>query len=76
MYRRDVFDRIGLFDESLDCAEEYDFNLRCFKNKMKLGYTKAFLYYYRRHDNQKSLGKEVDQNIRKRKIQAIQRKNQ
>lgn len=75
MYRRDIFDRIGLFDEDLDCAEEYDFNLRCFKHGMKLNYCPSFLYNYRRHDEQKSLGKGIDQNIRKRKILAIQRKN-
>ena len=43
MYRRDVFDRVGYFDESLDCAEEYEFNLRCLSKDMKLGYCDNFL---------------------------------
>lgn len=71
MYRKDVFDRIGLFDESLDCAEEYDFNMRCLQNGMKLGYSPKNLYLYRRHENQKSLGKEVNQIIRREKINNI-----
>lgn len=71
MYRADVFDRVGLFDESLECAEEYDFNMKCLKAGMKLGYSHYVLYNYRRHDNQKSLGKSVDQFERKKKIDAI-----
>lgn len=74
MYRRDVFDRVGLFDESLDCAEEYEFNLRCLKHGLKLGYCEHYLYHYRRHEKQKSLGKDVNQEIRKRKIRAIQKR--
>ena len=74
MYRASVFECIGLFDESLDCAEEYEFNLRCLKAGMLLGYTPAVLYNYRRHDNQKSIGKSVDQFERKKKIDAIKRR--
>jgi len=74
MYRREVFDKVGLFDESLVCAEEYDFNLRCLKLGMRLGYSKEILYNYRRHDNQKSLGKGIDQVARALRIKAIQDK--
>lgn len=74
MYRKDVFDRIGLFDETLDCAEEYEFNLRCLANGMRLRYVNAILYNYRRHDQQKSLGKGIDQNVRQQKIMAIKDK--
>lgn len=76
MYRRDVFDRVGLFDETLDCAEEYEFNLRCLDAGLKLGYCDSFLYEYRRHSEQKSLGNvsEEYQNIRKEKIKKIQDK--
>lgn len=70
-YRRSIFDRIGLMDESLDCAEEYDFNLRCLKHGMKLNYIDSMLYHYRRHNLQKSLGKGVDQSARQRKIMII-----
>jgi len=71
MYRKDVFDRVGLFDESLDCAEEYDFNMRCLSKGMKLGYCNSTLYIYKRHDEQKSLGKAVNQIERAKKINAI-----
>lgn len=74
MYRADVFDRIGLFDESLTCAEEYEFNMRCLSKGMKLGYSDQILYRYRRHDHQKSLGKAVDQNSRALKIKQIQQR--
>ena len=74
MYRRDVFDRVGLFDESLDCAEEYEFNLRCMYYGLKLGYCPHYLYHYRRHEKQKSLGKGIDQEARKEKIRAIQKR--
>ena len=72
MYRKDLFDKVGLFDEKLDCAEEYDFNMRCLSKGMKLGYCNATLYIYRRHDEQKSLGKKVNQIERAKRIEAIQ----
>jgi hypothetical protein len=71
MYRKDVFDKVGLFNEELTCAEEYEFNLRCLRYGLKLGYTDRILYNYRRHDEQKSLGKGIDQQARAKKIQAI-----
>lgn len=74
MYRRDVFERIGMFDESLDCAEEYEFNMRCLQAGMKLGFANNYLYKYRRHAHQKSLGIDVDQTIRGEKIKLIQQR--
>ena len=53
MYRREVFEKLGGFDESLNTAEEYEFSLRCLKAGMKLGYCPAILAYYRRHPLQK-----------------------
>lgn len=71
MYRRDVFDRVGLFDESLRSAEEYDFNMKCLYHGLKLGYCNATLYRYRRHETQKSMGKGIDQAERKIRIDAL-----
>jgi GT2 family glycosyltransferase len=71
MYRKSVFERIGMFDESLDCAEELEMNLRCLQAGMSIGYVDSFLYYYRRHENQKSLGKGVNQTVRAFKINQI-----
>ena len=71
MYRKSVFERIGMFDESLDCAEELEMNLRCLQAGMSIGYVDSFLYYYRRHEEQKSLGKGVNQTVRAFKINQI-----
>ena len=71
MYRKSVFERIGMFDESLDCAEELEMNLRCLQAGMSIGYVDKFLYYYRRHEQQKSLGKGVNQMVRSFKINQI-----
>jgi glycosyltransferase involved in cell wall biosynthesis len=73
-YKMSTIEKVGYFDESLVCAEEYDYNLRCFKLGMKLGFTNKILYNYRRHDLQKSLGKGIDQEERALRIKAIQDK--
>ena len=53
MYRREVFEKVGMMNESLNSAEEFEFNLRCLKAGLKIGYCDAPLAYYRRHDQQK-----------------------
>ncbi len=59
------------FDEDLTCAEEYDLNMKLLKNGATLDYCNEVLYFYRRHDKQKSLGKGIDQIERAKKIQEI-----
>jgi glycosyltransferase involved in cell wall biosynthesis len=73
MYRKEVFEKMGLFNESLWTAEEYEFNLRCLYNHLKFRYVDETLAYYRRHSGQKSIGivtKEY-QNLRKNQIEII-----
>lgn len=53
MYRKEIFDKIGGFDETLNTAEEYEFNLRCLQSGLKLGFCPSFLSIYRRHPAQK-----------------------
>ena len=53
MYRKEVFEKVGSFDESLNNQEEYEFNLRCLKAGLKIGYCDSFLAVYRRHPAQK-----------------------
>jgi len=53
MYRREIFDKLGGFDEKLNTQEEYEFNLRCLTAGFKIGYCNASLAYYRRHPAQK-----------------------
>ena len=52
MYRREVFEKLGGYDESLKWAEDYDFHLRCLAKGMKIGYCNSFLCYYRMHEKQ------------------------
>jgi len=58
-YRRDVFERFGLFDETLWTGEEYEFNLRLLSQGAKIGYVNKILFNYRLHDLQKSIGKQT-----------------
>lgn len=53
MYRKEIFQRLGGFDETLNSQEEYEFNLRCLKAGFKLGYCNSTLAVYRRHPAQK-----------------------
>jgi len=53
MYRREVFEKIGTFDETLNAMEEYEYSLRCLKAGLQLGYCPKVLAYYRRHPEQK-----------------------
>lgn len=53
MYKRSVFEKLGPMDETLNTAEEYEFNLRCLKAGLRLGYCNTFLAWYRRHPKQK-----------------------
>jgi len=54
MYRRSVFERVGGFNEADDVKsfEEYEFNMRCLKAGLKIGYCDATLAMYRRHPDQ------------------------
>lgn len=54
MYKREIFEKIGSFDETLPDSEEYEFNLRCLANGFKLGYCDSFLAVYRRHPAQQT----------------------
>jgi len=55
MYRKEVFEKLGGFNEEIGrgVSEEYEFNLRCLKAGMKIGYCDSILARYRRHPNQK-----------------------
>ncbi|MBN2292939.1 MAG: glycosyltransferase family 2 protein [Pirellulales bacterium] len=38
-YRRDVFEKVGYFDENFDACEDYEFNIRCDKAGLKCYFT-------------------------------------
>lgn len=54
MYRREVFEKVGLMDETPNVYsfEEYEFNMRCLAAGLKLGYCPHPLGIYRRHPDQ------------------------
>lgn len=53
LYKREVFEKVGKMDETLFTAEEFEFNLRCLKAGLKIGYCETPLAFYRRHPQQK-----------------------
>jgi GT2 family glycosyltransferase len=54
IYRREVFEKVGGFCELSEVYsfEEFEFNLRCLKAGLKIGYIDAPLAFYRRHPKQ------------------------
>lgn len=54
MYKREIFEKIGSFNETLHVvSEEYEFNLRCLKNSFKIEHINSVVGIYRRHPGQK-----------------------
>ena len=53
MYKREVFEKVGKMNETLNTAEEFEFNVRCLNAGLKVGYCNSALAYYRRHPQQK-----------------------
>ena len=68
MYRKEVFEKYGVFDETLTTGEEYDFNLKLLYHGAVLGYCNSFLYNYRLHPKQKSIGNRDRNYQRSRKV--------
>jgi len=72
MYRRQVFEKVGMFNESdqVKSFEEYEFNIRCLQMGMKIGFCPSTLAFYRRHPNQliKKVNKASRQANRKKVI--------
>ena len=70
-YRKECFDKFGLFDESLWTGEEYDLHLKFLSQGARIGYVDKIVFKYRLHDFQKSIGKHTLEYKRQRQI-AIQ----
>ena len=65
MYRMNVFEKTGLFDESLYSSEDWEFNLRCLSKGLKIGYCNKFLTNYRVHPGQMTKANEERRLINK-----------
>ena len=51
MYRSSVADRIGEYDISLFCVEDFEYWVRILESGSKIGYISGCYYIYRTHDN-------------------------
>jgi teichuronic acid biosynthesis glycosyltransferase TuaG len=60
-----------IFDQSLIDAEETDLNMFLLSHGRLCGYCPHFLYWYRLHDKQGSMGRNVDQMKRAERINAV-----
>jgi len=72
MYKREVFENYGMFNESLWTGEEYEFNLRLLYNNVKCGYVDEVLAFYRMHIKQKSIGIS-DKEYQRKRTEAIEK---
>lgn len=69
MYRKDVFERFGMFDESLWTGEEYEFNLRIISKGARINYCNKLVFHFRLHEAQKSIGKHTIEYKNKRRAE-------
>ena len=56
VFRRSVFDRCGVFDESLRFAEDFDFLMRCWENCIRKVDLAELSLLYHRHDGNMTRG--------------------
>lgn len=57
LFRREVFEQCGLFDESLRFGEDFDFIIRCWEQGVRKLEIPAVSLLYRRHDGNMTNGK-------------------
>lgn len=74
LYKTDLLDKFGLWDESLTTGEEWEYHLRLLSNGCKLAYSPETVYIYRRHEGQKSMGSWVNQFERKKQFDLIRKR--
>ncbi|MDD2907173.1 MAG: glycosyltransferase [Candidatus Gracilibacteria bacterium] len=55
LIKKDIFEKIGLFNIDYKCVQDYDMWLRMLSNKIKFKYYNKILIKYRRHENQGSI---------------------
>lgn len=66
LYRRQVLDEIGGYDDSLFLVEDYDYWLRIIENYGMIGHIGKVLYKYQSHD--KSLTATRQEQVRRKKV--------
>jgi glycosyltransferase involved in cell wall biosynthesis len=58
LWRRSVFETIGLFDESLRLGEDQDFFMKCWERDIRRVLVDCVMLYYRRHSGNMTRGLE------------------
>jgi hypothetical protein len=56
LYRRTIFEQVGLLDESLRMCEDLDFLMRCWEKDVRKAQVDAVTLHYRRHPNNMTAG--------------------
>jgi hypothetical protein len=60
LYRRGLFDTVGLLDESLRFSEDLDFLMRCWEKDVRKALVDEVTLHYRRHPNSMTAGVKGD----------------
>ena len=56
VWRRSVFERLGLFDETLRYCEDLDFFMRCWERDIQKALIDTLVLLYRRHEGNMTRG--------------------
>jgi glycosyltransferase involved in cell wall biosynthesis len=77
LWRRSVFETVGLFDESLRLGEDQDFFMRCWERDVARELLDGVTLYYRRHEGNMTRGLKGAEfglmGVYKRRIERIRR---
>ncbi len=68
MYRRDIAEKVGDYDTSLFCVEDYDYWIRILENGGNIDYIKGCHYLYRVHKKTLTVEKESEVRRMQRKL--------
>lgn len=61
LYRKSVFDNIGLFDETLNFGEDVDWFIRAWENSVSKAVLEQVTLFYRKHQDNMTAGKNLVQ---------------
>ena len=59
LYRKSVFDQVGLFDENMRFGEDVDWYMRAWEQRIYKGIIDEVTLYYRMHENNMTKGKSL-----------------
>ncbi|MGB5968399.1 MAG: hypothetical protein WBG70_08710, partial [Spirulinaceae cyanobacterium] len=59
IFRKSVFQRIGLFDESLRYSEDVDWFMRAWEDKVSMVVLEEVMLFYRKHNSNMTNGRDI-----------------